>query len=61
VVDVPDPALEGPREAWCARWPRRWCDLDQPILRGDAPFAGPIALGHEFVGEVVEAGDRGRP
>jgi Zn-dependent alcohol dehydrogenase len=33
------------------------CDLDQPILRGDAPIPGPIALGHEFVAEVIDVGD----
>jgi threonine dehydrogenase-like Zn-dependent dehydrogenase len=32
------------------------CDMDQPMLRGEYPFPGPIALGHEFVAEVVETG-----
>ena len=27
------------------------------VMRGTVPFEGPFALGHEFVGEVVEAGD----
>ena len=36
------------------------CDLDQPILRGDAPIPGPIAIGHEFVAEVTEVGDEVR-
>lgn len=32
------------------------CDLDVMILRGQTPFTGPIALGHECIGEVVELG-----
>jgi alcohol dehydrogenase len=27
------------------------------VLRGEAPFAGPLALGHECVAEIVELGD----
>ena len=33
------------------------CDLDAWLVRGVVPFPGPFALGHEFVAEVVEAGD----
>jgi threonine dehydrogenase-like Zn-dependent dehydrogenase len=55
--DVSEPELEGPREALVRPVAVALCDLDQPILRGEAPFAGPIALGHEFVAEVVSAGD----
>lgn len=32
------------------------CDLDRLIIRGEAPFAGPFAIGHECVAEVVEVG-----
>jgi alcohol dehydrogenase len=55
--EVPEPQLEGPREALVRPLAVALCDLDQPILRGEAPFPGPIALGHEFVAEVVDAGD----
>jgi threonine dehydrogenase-like Zn-dependent dehydrogenase len=55
--DVPAPALQGSGEALVRPLAVALCDLDQPILRGDAPIPGPIALGHEFVAEVTEVGD----
>jgi threonine dehydrogenase-like Zn-dependent dehydrogenase len=55
--EAPEPQLEQPRDALVRPLAAALCDLDQPILRGDAPFQGPIALGHEFVAEVVAAGD----
>jgi threonine dehydrogenase-like Zn-dependent dehydrogenase len=33
------------------------CDLDLYIATGIVPFKGPIAFGHESIGEVVDAGD----
>lgn len=33
------------------------CDLDPLIISGLWPLPYPIALGHEFVGEVIEAGE----
>ena len=33
------------------------CDLDAWLMRGAVPFPGPFALGHEFVAEVVQAGE----
>ena len=61
--DVPAPALQGPGEALVRPLAVALCDLDQPMLRGEAPIPGPIALGHEFVAEVAEVGDdvRGSP
>ena len=61
--DVPEPELREPGDALVRPLAVALCDLDQPILRGQAPIPGPIALGHEFVAEVVEgdgfvAGDR---
>jgi alcohol dehydrogenase len=56
--DVPEPALQGPGEALVRPLAVALCDLDQPILRGDAPIPGPIALGHEFVAEVTDVGDQ---
>ena len=52
--DVPEPELQSPADALVRPLAVALCDLDQPILRGDAPIPGPIALGHEFVAEVVE-------
>ncbi len=34
------------------------CDLDAAMARGRFPAEGPFALGHEFIGEVVETGGR---
>lgn len=33
------------------------CDLDTVFARGKVPIAGPFALGHECVAEVLEIGD----
>ena len=55
--DVPEPALEGPGEALMRPLAVATCDLDAAMLAGQTPFPGPLAVGHEFVAEVVEAGD----
>jgi len=55
--DVPEPALRGGGEALVRPLAVALCDLDQPILRGEAPIPGPIALGHELVAEVTDVGD----
>ena len=54
--DVPAPRLDGPRQAVVAPVAATTCDLDRSIIKGRAPFGGPIALGHEFVAEVIEVG-----
>lgn len=56
-ADVPEPALDGPRGALVRPLAVALCDLDQPIILGETPIPGPIALGHEFVAEVVETGE----
>ena len=33
------------------------CDLDRPIITGEAPVPPPVAIGHECVAEVVEVGE----
>ena len=33
------------------------CDLDGAIVAGATPFAGPFAIGHECVAEVIDVGD----
>jgi alcohol dehydrogenase len=55
--DVPDPQLESDRDALVKPVAVAACDLDARIISGEAPIPGPIALGHEVVAEVVDAGD----
>ena len=55
--EVPDPLLREANDAIVRPLAVALCDLDQPMLRGEAPFPAPIALGHEFVAEVVQSGD----
>jgi alcohol dehydrogenase len=56
-LDVADPVVEGAKEAVVRPLAVALCDLDQPIIRGEAPIPPPIAIGHEFVAEVVEVGE----
>ena len=56
--DVDEPVLESAGQALVRPLAVALCDLDQPIIRGDAPIPGPIALGHEFVAEVTDVGDQ---
>ena len=55
--EAPEPSVEGPRQAVVAPVAATTCDLDRSIIKGRAPYGGPIALGHEFVAQVVEVGD----
>lgn len=55
-VDAPEPDLEGEGQALVRPLAVATCDLDGPIVRGETPIPGPIALGHECVGEVVAVG-----
>lgn len=55
--DADDPRIESPDDAIVRPIAVAACDLDVALLRGQAPFPGPFALGHEFVAEVVELGD----
>jgi len=55
--DVPEPRIEAPLQALVRPVAVASCDLDAPILRGEAPFSGPFAFGHEFVAEVAEIGE----
>jgi len=52
--DVPEPKIEAPIQALVRPVAVASCDLDAPILRGEAPFRGPFAFGHEFVAEEVQ-------
>jgi alcohol dehydrogenase len=55
--EADDPRLEGDGEALVRPVAVATCDLDLALVRGQIPTAGPLAVGHEGVGEVVDAGD----
>ncbi|MBA2678680.1 MAG: alcohol dehydrogenase catalytic domain-containing protein [Ktedonobacteraceae bacterium] len=55
--DVPAPRITSPLQAIVEPIAVASCDLDTPILRGEAPFRGPFAFGHEVVGRVKEVGE----
>lgn len=56
-VDVPEPKLQGPREAIVRPIVVTLCDIDRPMVDGRFPIPGAIELGHELVAEVVEVGE----
>lgn len=56
-VDAPAPALQGGGGALVRPLAVALCDLDANVVSGEFPIPPPVALGHEFVAEVVEAGD----
>src|SRR5262245_5569179 len=56
--DVPEPTLQGPGEALVRPLAVATCDLDAAMIRGQAPAPGPIALGHEFIAEVLIVGNQ---
>jgi alcohol dehydrogenase len=55
--EVEEPQIEDSRDALVRPLAVAACDLDFRIIRGETPLGGPIALGHEVVAEVVDAGD----
>ncbi|MCE9599166.1 MAG: alcohol dehydrogenase catalytic domain-containing protein [Spirochaetia bacterium] len=55
--DVPDPVLEGKNQAIVRPLAVARCDLDLPIIHGQTLFRPGFALGHEFVGEVVQTSE----
>jgi threonine dehydrogenase-like Zn-dependent dehydrogenase len=59
-IDVPEPGIEGPKQAIVQPLAVATCDLDLAIIRGLAPIPGPFAFGHEFVADVVEVGEEVR-
>jgi alcohol dehydrogenase len=56
-TDVPVPVLTGPGDALVRPLAVATCDLDTAINAGRFPWPLPYALGHEFVAEVIDAGD----
>ncbi len=55
-TEAKEPDLEGPGEALVRPLAVATCDLDGAIVKGETPMPGPIALGHECVGEVAAVG-----
>jgi alcohol dehydrogenase len=55
--DVSAPRLQGPGEAIVGPLAVAACDLDHLIVRGTTRFPPDMALGHECVAQVIEAGD----
>ena len=56
--EAADPVLQGDGEALVRPLAVALCDLDAAFLVGSVPVGEPFALGHECVGEVVDAGTR---
>ncbi len=54
--DRADPVLQHPEDALVRPIAATLCDLDRLIIRGEAPFKGPFAIGHEAIGEIVAVG-----
>ncbi len=54
--DAPEPDLREDGDALVRPLAVATCDLDGPIVRGETPLPGPIALGHEGVAEVLAVG-----
>jgi alcohol dehydrogenase len=50
------PVIQHPEDAIVRPVSTTICDLDRLIIRGEAPFEGPFAIGHECIAEVTEAG-----
>jgi threonine dehydrogenase-like Zn-dependent dehydrogenase len=56
-TEAPVPALQGAGEALVRPLAVAMCDLDANIVSGEFPLPTPVALGHEFVAEVVDVGN----
>lgn len=56
----PDPALPGPDGVVVAVTAAGICGSDLHFYEGEYPFTEPVALGHEAVGTIVEAGPQVR-
>src|SRR5258708_4885240 len=54
--EVPAPEIGAAGDALVGPVAVTLCDLDRPIVTGAYALPGPIALGHEFVAEVLDIG-----
>ncbi|WDA39638.1 zinc-dependent alcohol dehydrogenase [Erythrobacter sp. BLCC-B19] len=52
-----EPRITSPKDALVRPIAATTCDLDRLIIRGETPFRGPFAIGHECVAEVVAVGE----
>jgi alcohol dehydrogenase len=57
-IDVAAPRLASDDAALVRPIAVTTCDLDHLIVSGRVPLPGPFPLGHEFVADVVDVGDR---
>jgi alcohol dehydrogenase len=55
--EAPDPRLRGDGEALVRPVAAAPCDIDRLTIRGEGPFRGEHAIGHQCVAEVLEIGD----
>jgi threonine dehydrogenase-like Zn-dependent dehydrogenase len=55
--DTSDVTLKSSTDAIVRPIAATTCDLDRLIIRGEAPFPGPFAIGHECIAEVMEVGE----
>jgi len=55
--EADDPKLDGDGEALVRPVAVATCDLDLWLVQGRIPYEGPLAMGHEGVGEVLDVGD----
>lgn len=54
--EVPEPSLPSEKGALVRPCAVSTCDFDGLVIGGLAPFKGPLPVGHEGVGEVVDVG-----
>lgn len=55
-IDAPEPRLGGADAALVRPVAATMCDVDPVIIDGRFPLPMPVAIGHEFVAEIVELG-----
>ncbi|HET8565747.1 MAG TPA: alcohol dehydrogenase catalytic domain-containing protein [Solirubrobacterales bacterium] len=55
--EKPDPRLEARTDAIVRPLAASTCDVDRFLIEGTLPLELPFALGHECIGEVLDAGD----
>lgn len=58
--EVPAPSLSSDKAALVRPLVVSTCDMDGVVISGLAPFKGPLPVGHEGVGEIVDVGDEVR-
>lgn len=55
--EVTAPRIETPKDAIVRPLAVARCDLDAVVVTGRFPASPPFAIGHEFVGEIVDVGE----